>query len=506
LVDEEFLNKYCVGYDEKTLPEGAPANSSYKDYILGKGKDKTEKTPAWASKITQIPEKRIIDLAHEMAEAKACYIAQGYGCQRHSNGEIAARAIMVLPQLLGQVGKPGTSDGRREGNANIALAMMPTGTNPVQTNLPVFEWPNAIKDGKSLTALNAGVQKAEKLSSSIKFIFNYAGNCLTNQHSDINATHDLLQDESLCEFIVTSEVFMTDSAKYSDIILPDLTSQEQLSVTKNGYADNVEALIYGQALYEPPFERRGIYEVCCDLAKRLNVYDEYSDGGKTREDWMKKLYSDLKEKDSKVPSYEEGLKMGVYKRQPKPIIALEKFIADPEANKLPTESGKIQIYSEKLAEFAKTWELADDEVVSAIPEFDPGFDSYVNLTDEYPLLITGFHTRAHTHSSYSTNPILQAANKHQAWVNTADAEARGIKDGETIRVFNERGEIRIVAKVTPLIVPGVVAIPQGKWHDADMDGDRIDHGGCINTLTRYRPSPLAKANPQHSNIGQIAKL
>ena len=72
-------------------------------------------------------------------------------------------------------------------------------------------------------------------------------------------------------------------------------------------------------------------------------------------------------------------------------------------------------------------------------------------------------------------------------------------------MFNDRGEIRIEAKVTPRVIPGTVAIPQGMWHDADMNGDRIDHGGNINTLTIYRPSPLAKANPQHSNIGQIAK-
>ena len=92
-----------------------------------------------------------------------------------------------------------------------------------------------------------------------------------------------------------------------------------------------------------------------------------------------------------------------------------------------------------------------------------------------------------------------------AWVNPVDAEQRKIKDGDTIRGFNDRGEIRIEAKVTPRVIPGTVAIPQGMWHDADMNGDRIDHGGNINTLTIYRPSPLAKANPQHSNIGQIAK-
>jgi anaerobic selenocysteine-containing dehydrogenase len=62
-----------------------------------------------------------------------------------------------------------------------------------------------------------------------------------------------------------------------------------------------------------------------------------------------------------------------------------------------------------------------------------------------------------------------------------------------VRVFNERGEVRIEAKVTPRIMPGVSAMGQGAWHDARMVGDRIDHGSCINTLTTHRPSPLAKA-------------
>lgn len=507
--DEEFLNTYCVGYDESTLPESAKGkNASYKDYILGNGPDGTPKTPAWAAAITLIPEQRIIDLAREMHESDPVYIGQGYGPQRRANGEITARAIMVLPQLLGQIGKPGTNDGRREGCAGVGLGMLPTGDNPVLTNIPTFEWPNAILHGEELTALNAGVQGADKMSTSIKFIWNYAGNCLTNQHSDINLTHDILADESLVEFIVTSEVFMTDSAKYSDIIIPDLTSQEQISISSDGYSDNMIAVIFGAPVYEPKFERRGIYEVCADLAERLGVGDEFTEG-KTREDWLREIYDETRaanaEKGMNMPTWDDGYAMGVWKMKPEPIVKLADYVEDPEANALPTPSGKIEIYSETLAGFEATWELADDEVVTALPIYDPGFLGYEACTEEYPLQITGFHYKAHTHSSYANNEVIQAAAQHVAWVNPVDAEARGIKDGDTIRVFNDCGEIRIEAKVTPRVIPGNVSIPQGMWHDADMAGDKVDHGGCINTLTKYRPTPLAKANPQHSNIGQIAK-
>ncbi|HED1585765.1 TPA: molybdopterin-dependent oxidoreductase, partial [Enterobacter hormaechei subsp. hormaechei] len=87
LVDQPFLDKYCVGYDEKTLPASAPANGHYKAYILGQGSDGIAKTPEWASTITGIPVERIVQLAREIGSAKPAYISQGWGPQRHANGE-----------------------------------------------------------------------------------------------------------------------------------------------------------------------------------------------------------------------------------------------------------------------------------------------------------------------------------------------------------------------------------------------------------------------------------
>lgn len=100
LVDQPFLDKYCVGYDEKTLPAGAPANGHYKAYILGEGDDGIAKTPQWASRITGIPTDRIIKLAREIGMSKPAYICQGWGPQRQANGELTARAIAMLLGLL----------------------------------------------------------------------------------------------------------------------------------------------------------------------------------------------------------------------------------------------------------------------------------------------------------------------------------------------------------------------------------------------------------------------
>ncbi|EGC4055685.1 molybdopterin-dependent oxidoreductase [Salmonella enterica] len=101
--------------------------------------------------------------------------------------------------------------------------------------------------------------------------------------------------------------------------------------------------------------------------------------------------------------------------------------------------------------------------------------------------------------------VLQQACPQEIWINPIDAQARGIQHGDTVRVFNQNGQMLIPAKVTPRILPGVTAIGQGAWLNADMFGDKVDRGGSINILTSHRPSPLAKGNPSHSNLVQVEK-
>ena len=175
------------------------------------------------------------------------------------------------------------------------------------------------------------------------------------------------------------------------------------------------------------------------------------------------------------------------------------------ANPLKTPSGKIEIYSEALDQYIQTHEFADDDFVAPVPVYATEWYGVETTTDEYPLVCSGFHYRGRLHSSWGFDEQLKAANPQEAWINPVDAEERGIAQGDTIRVKNQFGEIELLAKVTGRTTPGVVCISQGAWHDADMNGDRVDRGGSINTLTTLRPSPLAKGNPQHTNICQVTK-
>lgn len=115
-----------------------------------------------------------------------------------------------------------------------------------------------IDHGPQMTAIRDGVRGKDKLDVPIKFIWNYAGNTLVNQHSDINKTHEILQDESKCEMIVVIENFMTSSAKYADILLPDLMTVEQEDIIPNDYAGNMGYLIFLQPVTSEKFERKPI--------------------------------------------------------------------------------------------------------------------------------------------------------------------------------------------------------------------------------------------------------
>ena len=505
MIDKEFLDKYCIGFDEDTMPESAKGqNKSYKDYIMGTGYDHVEKTPEWAAPITGINAEKIKELAHEVGTAKPLFVVQGWGPQRRSNGELNCWSIIMLPLLTGQIGLPGTNTGTREGSYSVSLQSIPAGKNPIKASIPVFLFTDAIDHGTEMTALNSAVKGADKLNQNIKCMLNYAGNCLTNQHGNINRAHDILADESKCEFIVVWETVLTDSAKYADILLPDLFRFEQVS--QIGAGGDHAYMISGQPCTSPKFERKTLYDSLTLIADKLGVKEAFTEG-KTQEEWIKELYEKSRAKDTALPTYEEAMEMGVYTRKnPKgATIALEKWRQDPEANKLMTPTGKVEIYSETLAKIAETWELGEEDLISPIPVYTHGFTETDIPTEEYPLHCSGFHYRGRTHSSWGGIEQLKEANPQEAWINPVDAEPRGIVQGDKIRVKNAFGDIELLAKVTPRVVPGVICISQGAWHDADMYGDRVDKGGCINTLTTHRPTALGKGNPQHSNICEVTK-
>ncbi|WP_392559900.1 DMSO/selenate family reductase complex A subunit [Orbus mooreae] len=508
LINEAMLNKYCVGWNSDTLPASAPANSNYKSYILGLSSDNVAKTPEWAEKLTGIPADRIRQLAREIVAAKAAWISQGWGVQRTQTGEHAARAIMALPIMTGQFGRKGTNIGTWGGSVSYPVAGMPT-SNPVTVTIPVFLWTKAIEEGENLTAKNAFIKGKDKLDVGIKFLWNYASNVIGNQHADLNKTHEILSDESKCEFILVWDTHMTASAKYADLLLPDVSGVETNDIINNSYQSGAyHYLIRMQAAIKPLWENRITYDVLAEVAEKLGVKDEFTEG-KSYEDWIVYCYEKTRANNQILPPFAQTDGKGVIDRRianSDEYIALKDFHDDPINHPLNTPSGKIEFYSETLANIAQDWQLDEKDKLYPIPAYLPaieGIEDSASLV-KYPLQLTGYHTKAHCHSSYANLPQLKEAAVDAIWINPIDAEKRQIKHGQLVEVYNDRGRLYMPAKVTPRIMPGVLAIPQGAWAKTNKEG--VDIGGCINRLTSQRPSVLAKGNPQHTNLVEIKSL
>lgn len=281
---------------------------------------------------------------------------------------------------------------------------------------------------------------------------------------------------------------------------------EQLNMQTQGYAEWYTGVTVGGPAQTPPGECRCSYDVMAEIADKFGVKDDFTKGGMSHDDWVEYLYKAGASADKQMPSWEQIKKQGVYKRKLEPVIGLKDFRDDPKKNKLGTPSGKIEIYSEQLEKLDKTWEKNDGERICAIPEFYPGFQGYGSTTSEYPLYCTGFHHKSRTHSSYGFIEDLDHIARQQMWINPVDANPRGIGNGDTVHAKSPAGEIEIEARVTERIIPGTVCVPQGAWHKADMSGSKLDTGGCVNTLTTYRPNPLSHGNgPSDSIIVQVTK-
>ncbi len=504
LHDQEFLDTYCLGFDEDHMPEGIPAGNSYRSYIMGLGPDGIEKTPEWAAKVTGVPARTLIQLGREIGQARPVHITQGWGPQRHANGENQARAIFTLAAMTGSVGLPGGGTGEREGKFGLAMANPFRSKNPVKTSISVFSWTDAIERGEQMTALRDGVRGKDKLDTNIKMVWQYAGNALTNQHGDINRTVALLEDDSLCEMIVVIDNQMTVSARYADILLPDVSNAEQLDVIQQGSAGNMGYAIVADQVIEPLYNCKTIYEMMTEIARRLGVESEFTEG-KTQEDWVRQVVEESREANPELPAFDDLREMGVWKIEGPSYIGLADFREDPVANPLATESGKIEIFSKPLWEMAQTWELPEGDRITALPEHLSTWEGAeeARTNAKFPLQVIGHHFKQRTHSTYGNVDWMKEAHPQVVWINPIDAEARGVANDDLVEVFNDRGRVQIPARVTTRIAPGVLSIPQGAWFTPDAKG--TDTGGSVNTLTSWHPSPITKGNAQHTTLAQLRK-
>jgi anaerobic dimethyl sulfoxide reductase subunit A len=500
LYDAGFVKTHCLGFDETQMPPGAEGAESYKDYILGT-RDGVAKTPEWAEAICGVPRATIIRLAREYATTKPAVLYQGYGMQRRAYGEQAVRGGCVLAAITGNVGIPGGWAGGialQAPDGGPVWIVFPTGPNPVKAQIPSFLWSEAVLRGKDMGPAD-GVVGMDKLGTNIKMIYAVACNALINQHSNINRTAKILQDEKLVEFLVVQDNFLTATGRFADILLPACTQFETWGLA-DGWKYGDEVILMPKIL-EPPFETKSDYQICAEIAKRLGLYDAYTEGRSER-DWVAwGIETYRKTRFPNIPRLDEFERsnIGVYSVPvTKPAVAFAEFRKDPQKNPLPTPSGKIEIFSKRLHDMNKP------DVIPAVPKYIREWESpFGPEAKKYPLQVIGHHYLATVHSTLDNVDWLREAWPQRVFINPLDAEPRGISNGDEVKVFNDRGATLVRCRVTKRIMPGVIAIPQGAWWSPDEKG--VDRRGSVNVLTSERWTPLAFGNAQHTIMAQVEK-
>lgn len=464
LHDQAFLGKYTVGFDK------------YSDYIMGK-EDGIEKTPAWAEKISEVPKETIEALAREYATTKPACLNDCQGPARSAMGEQYNRSAMTLTAMTGNVGKPG-------GSAAGGLMSLPVGhlfrgpgipgmKNPMEEGKPSVRGTLDLKDrfisrihtNKIFDAILTG--KKGGYPADIKFAWFTAIN-LINQRGNANKGAEALKH---LEFSVVADLFMTPTARYADILLPATSAAEQDDVVRPWPSGPYYA--FSNQVIKPLYECKSDFHMVCELAEKMG----YKDFMPLSDDELLRIFIEKNpETGAAIPDYDKFKEEGIHRVDlPEPIVAFRKEIEDPLNNPFPTPSGKIEIFSQRVADIG-------NPANPPIPKYISSQEDHNNpLKEKYPLQLLTSHPKNRVHSSLYMVEWLKEVEPHRAWINPIDADLRGIKDEDEIHVFNDRGKVAIKARVTERIIPGVINIFQGAWYTPDEDG--IDQGACGNTLT-----------------------
>ncbi|OLB98782.1 MAG: hypothetical protein AUH30_07000 [Candidatus Rokubacteria bacterium 13_1_40CM_68_15] len=464
LQDQAYLDRHVLGFDEPHLPPGAPRGASYRSYLMGEA-DGIRKTPEWASQITGIPAETIRRLAIEFATAKPAAIHCGYAPGRTIHGEQFHRAAYALAAMTGNVGVPGGNSGTSNGaTGRYGIRSLPVGANPAGARVASPLLADLLERGR------AGGYPAD-----IRMIYSAAGD-LFNQLPNVGKT--IAAAERL-EFMVVHDHFMTPTARYADIVLPATTFWERNDV-HTPWAGAGHYAIFMKKAIEPVGECRNDLDICADLAARLGLQG-YSD--RTEEEWLRELTRDA------IDDFEAFRECGLARLPaPEDAVAFAREIRDPERHPFSTPSGKIEIYSMALAANPDPCGLG---IIPPIPTWIPDDADPRHADARHPLRLVTPKSRARTHSIHDNQPILMRADRDDVWIHPADAAARGISDGQSVRVFNDRGATVLPARVTDRIAPGVVSIKEGAWFTPDASGQ--DTRGCSNVLIADRASPAGAA-------------
>ena len=496
LHDEAFLRDYCVGFDR------------IRAYVLGET-DGVPKTPEWASEITEVDAVTIRDLARRMASVRSL-MNVSWSVQRADHGEQPFWAAVALSSMLGQIGLPGggfgfgygSSAGLGSPSPRVAPPSLPKGASDVEDFIPVSR--------VSEMLLNPGQPydfNGRRMEYPDIHLLYWCGGNPFHKQSDINM---LLRAWQKPDTVVVNEPWWTAAARRADIVLPCTTTMERNDIGASGGDRFWFAM---QQAVEPMGESRSEYNIYADLASRLGFHEDYTEGRDEME-WLRHLYAQAAQRAAEsgpqsieLPDFDRFWEIGNVEFAPPetPQVLLKPFRDDPATNPLRTPSGKIELFSETIDSFGY-----DD---------CPGHPTWMEPIEwlgsekaaRHPLHMISNQPRYRLHSQLDNGNLSQGnkvAGREPVWINPQDAAARGIANGDLVRLFNDRGACLAGAYVTDELRPGVVQLSTGAWYDPldAAEPNSLDKHGNPNVLTLDKgTSKLAQSPSAQTTLIQIER-
>jgi len=503
LHDQDYLDKYTVGFDK------------FADYLTGKS-DGQPKSPEWAAPITDISADAIRNLARRMAKNRAqTALMGGYSLQRADHGEQPVWMMVTLSAMLGGLGKPGGGVlmgfppglGVPSGTAPFVPGLGSQSSqygalasNPVKDFVPVNMWADLLQNpGKTID------YNGQKITyPDIKLVMWAGGNPFVHS-MDINRVVKAWQRP---EVTIVNDYNWTPTAKFADIVLPATTTMERNDITSTSHY-----ILAMKKVVDPLFEARSDYDIYLDIADKLGIKDQFTEG-KDEMDWLRQAYGVAQKQGQArgldMPDFDNfwDREFLSFPDDPKAMsaVAYSDFVANPALNPLGTPSGKIEIYSQKIASFNY-----DD-----CPPHPTWLEPFEWLGSEkakqYPLHVLSAHPKYRLHTQLDNTFIrdwYHVREREPVWIHPDDAKARGIADGDVVRVFNDRGEFLAGAVVTDQTRPGVIRMEEGGWYDPidPSKPNSLDKHGCVNMVTSDEPdSKLSDGNPSKTALAQVEKF
>ena len=493
LHDEAFLEKYAVGFDR------------FVPYLTG-ARDGVPKDADWAESISGIGAEEIRTLARRMAAGRTM-ISLAWSLTRQDHGEQPFWMGVTLAAMLGHIGLPGGGVGFGYSAVNaignhtgyLPNAALPVGPNEVSDFIPVARISDLLLNPGGEFDYNG----RRYTYPDIRMVW-WAGGNPFHHHQSLNR---MLGAWRKPETIIVNEAWWNPMARHADIVLPCTSALERDDIAgspHDGY------LFASRRVVEPYREARDDFAIFCGIARELGVEAEYTEG-RDVDEWLRHLYDVTRqrasEREVEMPSYDAFRVRGVFKlsEPERPVVMLEAFRADPEANPLVTPSGRIEIFSERIEGFGY-------EDCRGHPRwYEPCEWLGAATAARHPLHLISNQPATRLHSQLDNGRHSRAAKldgREALTLHPADANERGIESGDPVRVFNDRGACLSTAVLSEDIRRGVVRLPTGAWYDPEVPGEpgSLCKHGNPNVLTPDKgTSSLAQGPIAHTCLVEVER-